>query len=182
MLKTQHVTILFLLLTGCAVRQQGPRSWRFAERTLIPPGVTSPELAERTFTAPVSVRRNCLASDAVTFQRRKVTVHREALLRQTRGWLTEWIERAESEGCIPGGQGSLLASAILEALPLPAGAALRLARADGMPNYVELSAGNRLQVISPLLRQGAAPDAALPGDAQVSGAGNSLTLEIKTSP
>ena len=127
MLKLQHAIPFLLLLAGCAVRQPAPRAWRFADRTLIPPGVTSPDLAERTFKATIAVRPNCLESDALTIERRRssitVTVHREALLRQPRGSLAEWVDRAESQGCIPHGQGSLLAARILESLPLPVGAA-----------------------------------------------------------
>jgi hypothetical protein len=112
LLKLQHAIPFLLLLAGCAVRQRAPRAWRFADRTLIPPGVTSPDLAERTFKATIAVRPNCLESDALTIERRRssitVTVHREALLRQPRGWLAEWVDRAESQGCITHGQGSLL--------------------------------------------------------------------------
>ena len=185
MLKLQHA-IPFVFLTACAVRQPGPRSWRFADRTLIPPGVASADLAERTFTAPIAIRRDCLDSDAITIRRRRssivATVHREALLRQPRGWLAEWIDRAESEGCIPAGQGTLLAARILESLPLPVGAAARLLRADGMPNYVELIAGNRLQVVSPILRAGSAPDPGETEPMKVSGQDNSITVEMKARP
>ena len=38
MLRIQHVLPL-LLLTGCAVRQPMPTTWRLTGRTLIPPGV-----------------------------------------------------------------------------------------------------------------------------------------------
>ena len=186
MLKIQHAIPFLLLLAGCAVRQPAPRAWRFADRTLIPPGVTSPDLAERTFKATIAVRPNCLESDALTIERRRssitVTVHREALLRQPRGWLAEWVDRAESQGCIPRGQGSLLAARILESLPLPAGAALRLMRADGMPNYVELIAGNRLQVISPLVSAGARDSSAGAGPMQVTGSGSQLQVEMKADP
>jgi len=40
MLKIQHV-LPFLLLTGCAVRQPFPATWRLTGRTLAPPGVTA---------------------------------------------------------------------------------------------------------------------------------------------
>jgi hypothetical protein len=186
MLKLQHAIPFLLLLAGCAVRQPAPRAWRFADRTLIPPGVTSPDLAERTFKATIAVRPNCLESDALTIERRRssitVTVHREALLRQPRGWLAEWVDRAESQGCIPHGQGSLLAARILESLPLPVGAALRLLRADAMPNYVELIAGNRLQVISPLVSRGTRDGAAGASPMQVTGDGYHLQVEMQANP
>ena len=177
--------IPFLLLAGCAVRQPGPRAWRFTDRTLIPPGVASAEQPEGTFTVPIAARPNCLESDALTIRRRRsaitVTVHRDALLRQPAGWLAEWTDRAESQGCIPSGQGALLAARILEALPLPAGATRKLLSGNGTHDYVDLIAGNRLQVVSPLMRAGAARDASPLAPSQVSGQGNSLTVEIKTS-
>jgi hypothetical protein len=186
MLKIQHAIPFLLLLAGCAVRQAAPRTWRFTDRTLIPPGVTSPDVAVGSFKAPLVVRPNCLESEALTIRRRRssvaVTVHREALLRQARGWLAEWIDRAESEGCIPRAQGPLLAARILESLPLPAGAALRLTRADGMPNYVELTAGNRLEVISPLVSAGAGVGSEGARAMQVTGDGRHLQVEMKANP
>src|ERR1017187_7785932 len=107
MLKILHV-LPFLLLTGCAVRQPFPATWRLAGRTLMPPGVAA-DLAQRTFTAPIAGRPHCPESDAITVLPRKgrllVTVHRDALVKQPRGWLTTWTEAAESQGCIAPGQG-----------------------------------------------------------------------------
>jgi hypothetical protein len=183
MLKLQHA-LPFLLLTSCAVRQPGPHTWRFADRTLMPPGVVSPDLAARTFTAPIAISPNCLESDALTIQRRRsrivVTVHREALLRQPAGWLADWIDRAVSQNCIPAGQGPLLTARILESLPLPAGAALRLLRAEGRYNFVELLPGSRLQVVSPVLSPGTALDAAPDNTPmKVSGKDSSINVEME---
>jgi hypothetical protein len=184
MLKIQHV-LPFLLLTGCAVRQPFPATWRLAGRTLMPPGVAA-DLAQRTFTAPIPGRSRCPESDAITVQPRgsrlTVTVRRDALVKQPRGWLTTWTEQAESQGCIAPGQGAVLAARILESIALPSGADLRLLREDGMPNYVEIGAGNRLQVISPILRAGANPDAPLFEAGKVAAEGGGLTVELKSSP
>uniref|UniRef100_Q01UQ1 Lipoprotein n=1 Tax=Solibacter usitatus (strain Ellin6076) TaxID=234267 RepID=Q01UQ1_SOLUE len=182
MLKLSHV-LPFLLLTSCAVRQSGPRTWRFADRTLMPPGVAAPDLAARTFTAPLAITGDCLVSDALSVQRRHsrilVTVHREALLRQPPGWLADWIDRAVSQGCIPAGQGPLLTARILESLPLPDGAALRLLRAEGRYNFVELLPGTRLQVVSPVLSSGTTLDAAPESPMKVSGKDTSITVEMQ---
>jgi len=144
MLKIQHVLPFLLPLTGCAVRQPFPATWRLAGRTLIPPGVTA-ELAQRTFAVPIRGRSPCPASDAITVQPRgsgvRVTVRRDALAVQPRGWLTTWGEQAESQGCLAPGQGSVLAARIVESIALQTGADLRLLRVDGMPNYVEVGAG-----------------------------------------
>ena len=175
----------FLLLGGCAVRQPFPATWRLAGRTLMPPGVAA-DVAQRTFIAPIPGRAHCPESDAITVHRRgsrlTVTVHRDALVTQPRGWLTTWAEQAESEGCIAPGQGALLAARIVESMALPSGADLRLLRVDGMPNYVEIGAGNRLQAISPILRDGAPPDAVQYEVGKVTGQGYSLMVDLNASP
>ena len=184
MLKIQQVLPLFLL-TGCAVRQPFPATWRLAGRTLMPPGVTA-DLARRTFTVPVMGASRCPASDAITLQSRgsrlRVTVRRDALVAQPRGWLTTWTEQAESQGCIAPGQGIVLAARIVEAIAMPSGADLRLLRLDGLPNYVEIGAGNRLQAISPILREGANPDAPLLETGKTSAEGGGLVVQLKASP
>lgn len=178
MLKFQHV-LPFLFLSACAVRQPAPRDWRFAAATLIPPGVSTPGLAQRSFSAPIRTTSNCLESDALTIRRRRsgisVTVHRDALLRQPRGWLADWVDR-----CVPAGQGALLTARILESVPLPTGAAIRLLRDDGKQNFVELLPGARLQLVSPIRRTASAPAALADGPMQVTaGQGNNLQVEMK---
>jgi len=185
MLKIQHVLPFLLPLTGCAVRQPFPATWRLAGRTLIPPGVTA-ELAQRTFAVPIRGRSPCPASDAITVQPRgsgvRVTVRRDALAVQPRGWLTTWGEQAESQGCLAPGQGSVLAARIVESIALQTGADLRLLRVDGMPNFVEIGANNRLQVISPILREGANPDTPLFEAGKTTAEGGGLSVELKASP
>ena len=184
MLKIQHVLPL-LLLTGCALRQPFPATWRLTGRTLTPPGVAA-GLTQRTFTVPIMGKPRCPASDAVTVQARasrlRVTVHGDSLAAQPRGWLTTWTEQAESLGCIAPGQGARLAARIVESVALPSGADLRLLRVDGMPNYVEIGAGNRLQVISPILRAGANPEAPLFETGKTTAEGGGLAVELKSSP
>jgi hypothetical protein len=182
MRKIQHV-LPFLLLTGCAVRQ--PATWRLSGRTLTPPGVTA-DASQRTFTAPIKGKSHCPETDAIRVETRgrrlRVTVHRDALLKQPRGWLTTWTEQAEAQGCIPAGQGVLLAKHIVESTALPSGADLRLLRVDGPPNFVEIGAGNRLQAVSPILRTGVSSDAPQFDIDKVSGGGNTLTVDLKSSP
>jgi hypothetical protein len=182
MLKIRYA-LPFLLLSACAVRQPGPHAWRYTAGTLMPPGVRTPDLAQRTFQAPIRPSGNCLEGDALSIRKRRsgitVTVHREALLRQPGGWLTDLLDRAESQGCVPPGQGAILAARILEAVPLPSGAALGLLRGDGKRDYVELLAGSRLQVISPIRRPGAAAADLANAPMQVSGRGSTINIDIK---
>jgi hypothetical protein len=184
MLKIPHVLPVFLL-AGCAVRQPFPATWRLTGRTLMPPGVTA-DPAERAFTVPIVGKARWPASDAITVQPRgsrlRLTVRRDALIAQPRGWLTTWTEQAELLGCIAPGQGAVLAARIVELIALPSGADLRLLRVDGMPNFVEIGAGNRLQVISPILREGGNPEAPLFDGGKTTGEGNVLTVDLKPSP
>lgn len=182
MRKIQHV-LPFLLLTGCAVRQ--PATWRLSGRTLTPPGVAA-DVSQRIFTAPIKAKSPCPASDALALQPRRsrlrVTVHRDALLKQPRGWLTTWTEQAETQGCIAPGQGAILAARIVESIALPSGADLRLLRLDGPPNFVEIGAGIRLQAVSPILRTGVSSDVPQFDIDKISGGGNTLTVDLKSSP
>ena len=182
MRRIQHV-LPFLLLTGCAVRQ--PATWRLSGRTLMPPGLAA-DVSQRTFTAPIKSASHCPESDAIAVQPRRsrlrVTVYRDALVKQPRGWLTKWTGQAEAQGCIAPGQGALLASRIVESIALPSGADLRLLRVDGPPNFVEIGAGIRLQAVSPILRPGVSSDAAQFDIDKVSGGGSTLTADLKSSP
>jgi hypothetical protein len=184
MLKIQHI-LPWLLLTGCAVRQPVPPTWRLVGRTLMPPGVSS-DLARRTFTVPIRARCALSGSDAIAAQPRrsrlKVTVQRDALVKQPRGWLTTWTEKAESEGCIAPGQAVALAARIVESVALPSGADLRLIRVDGSPDYVEIGAGNGLQVVSSILRPGAKPQALEYEIGKVSESPGGLVVDLTSSP
>ena len=55
-------------------------------------------------------------------------------------------------------------------------------RLDGPPNFVEIGAGIRLQAVSPILRTGVSSDAPQFDIDKVSGGGNTLTVELKSSP
>src|SRR4051812_28462462 len=120
MLRIQHV-LPFLLLTGCAVRQPVPATWRLAGRMLMPPGVAA-DLPQRVFAAPIPGKASCPPSDAITVVRKgsrlTFTVHRDVLLKQPRGWLTTWTEQAESQGCIAPGHATGLAARIVESVAL----------------------------------------------------------------
>ena len=182
MRKIQHV-LPFLVLSGCAVRQ--PATWRLSGRTLMPPGVAA-DAPQRTFTAPIKAKSHCPETDAITVEphgpRLRVTVHRDALVKQPRGWLTTWTEQAEIEGCIAPGQGALLAARIIESIALASGADLRLLRVDGSPNYVEIGAGNRLRVVSPILRAGVSFDALQYDIGKVSATPGGLLVDLTSSP
>jgi hypothetical protein len=151
----------------------------------MPPGVAT-SLAQATFTAPIAGRSPCAKSDAIAVERRasrlRVTVHRDALLAQPRGWLTTWTEQAEAAGCIAPGRSAVLSARVLASIALPSGTDMRLVRVDGTPDFVEIGAGNRLQVISPILREGANPAAQEFEIGKVAAEGSGLTVDLKSSP
>ena len=180
------VPLLALLTAGCAVRQ--PQTYRLVMqpngRILIPPGVATTDVPRRTFQADVAAGRGkCLpVENAIEIRPHgrgmRVTVTRDGLLRQPPAWLSRWTVAAESQGCIAAGQGFKLASRILESLPLNPDAAYRLLHAsDVETGYVDLGPENRLQVDSPILREGTPPDAPVIESAKITG----LTVEVKTS-
>jgi hypothetical protein len=146
----------------------------------------SADVAQRTVTAPIRARCALTPNDAVSAKTRrsglKLTVQREALVKQPRGWLTTWTEKAESQGCIAQGQATALAARIVESVALPSGADLRLLRVDGGPDYVEVGAGNGLQVVSPIMRAGASPESLEYEIGKVSASPGGLVVDVISSP
>src|ERR1039457_5844476 len=158
--------LLSMVTTGCAVRQTYRLVNQGTGRVLIPPGISRPDVGQRTFTADIAAGRGSCppAEGAIAIQSRhgrvRVTVTRDPLLRQPPGWLSTWTAQAESQGCITAGEGLKLAARIVESLPLDPRAAWRLLHADDrQTGYVDLGPETRLQVVSPILSEGAPPDA-----------------------
>jgi hypothetical protein len=167
-----------LLCTACAVQQPIAANWRLAKQgtgdVLIPPGVAKPDLAKRTFAVDLAAGYGiCPSAIRVKGKRVFVTVTREMLDRQPKGWLTTWSEGIESQGCIAPGEAFILAARIAESLPLDPALAFRILYPEDVVPPVQL------QVVSPILRDSAAdtPDA----PAEISGNGNSLNVTIKSS-
>jgi hypothetical protein len=181
--------LLSIVTTGCAVRQTYRLVKQSTGSILIPPGVSRPDVGQRTFTADIAAGRGFCApaEGAIAIQSRRgrvrVTVTRDPLLKQPPGWLSAWTAQAESQGCIAAGEGLKLAARIVESLPLDPRAAWRLLHADDrQTGYVDLGPETRLQVVSPILREGAPPDALILDDSNLTGEGNRLTLTLKSTP
>jgi hypothetical protein len=183
-------TLLLSIVTGgCAVRQTYRLVKQDAGSVLIPPGVSKPNVAQRTFTADIAAGHGSCApgEGAVAIQSRggrvRVTVTRDPLLKQPPGWLSAFAAQAESQGCIAAGEGLKLAERIVESLPLEPRAAWRLLHAnDRQTGYIDLGPETRLQVVSPILREGAPPDAPILDTSSLTGEGNRLTLTLKSTP
>jgi hypothetical protein len=179
---------VLIICAGCAVHHPDAQAWRLvpagnAAPILVPPGVESPEVARRSFSADVrSGPLRCAENQGeARIQPRnghlRVTVTREALIRQPPGSLSLWAADLEARGCVAPGDGPRLAQSIAESLPLEANEGFRLLYSgDRRTGEMELGSGVRLQVTSPILREGAAPEAPL----QISGSGNSLVVTGST--
>ena len=87
----------------------------------------------------------------------RVTVKPAELRAEPAGWLEIWAESLEQRGCIPVGDGAILAAQIAEIAPLEPGIALSLLRPPER-DYVDLTAGGRLKAVGPLFRPGAKPE------------------------
>ncbi|MGA9623005.1 MAG: hypothetical protein WBL65_06875 [Bryobacteraceae bacterium] len=181
--------LLSLVTTGCAVRQTYRLVKQGAGSVLIPPGVSRPDVAQRTFTADIAAGHGSCgpAEGAIAIQSRhgrvRITVTRGPLLKQPAGWLSAWTAQAEAQGCIAAGEGLKLAARIVEALPLDPRAAWRLLHANDLQTgYVDLGPETRLQVVSPILREGSPPDAPILDASNLTGEGNRLTLDLNPTP
>jgi hypothetical protein len=98
-------------------------------------------------------------------------VDRAALEKQPRGWLADW-----SMWCFD-------ATRILESVPLSNGTGFRLMHADDLTaGFVDLGPGNRLEVLSPIVREGAPPDAPLVEETAVTGTDSRIQVTLKASP
>jgi hypothetical protein len=181
--------LLSIVTAGCAVRQTYRLVKPGAGSVLIPPGISRLDVRQRTFTVDIAAGRGSWApaAGAISIQSRRgrvrATVIRDPLLKQPPGWLSAWTAQAESQGCIAAGEGLKLAARIVESLPLDPRAAWRLLHADDrQTGYVDLGPETRLQVVSPILREGASPDAPILDAPNLTGEGNRLTLTLKSTP
>ncbi len=104
-----------------------------------------------------------------------LTVDREALLKQSDGWLGSRMRELESAGCLDAGSADLVAQAMLQAVPLPVNAGLRLLR-PRTNAQTALEPPMQLRLNTPILKQGTPEDAPILQDAATTGAGNSLTV------
>jgi hypothetical protein len=176
-------------LAGCAAKK--PTTYRLAPQghVLVPPRVIQPDLAQAKLTVAVVQWRPSCAPDgnAITVLPRKkkkvqLTISRENLLKQPVGWLSQWTTQAEAQGCLAPHTGLHLAMRILESLPLDPSAAYRLLHADNISKgYIDLGPQNELQVVSPVLKEGSASDAAVLEITSVTGSGAHLDVGVKSS-
>lgn len=185
--------ILFACLacTGCIVHRPALQTWRLVKRdtdqVLIPPDVSSPDLTRRTIKADVIPDHASCSRDSeavnvrVRGKRARVTVTRDSLAEQPRGWLHAWAFQLEEQHCLAPGEGLKLAVRIAESVPLAPSAAFRLLYSDeNQTGEVDVGRYSRLQVVSPVWRQ---PGMGLmaEGPYTVTGSGYSLHVTGKST-
>jgi hypothetical protein len=162
MVKRYSLTPILLLCAACT---KPPSAWRLSGQMLTPPRVANPAV-ER---AVVKVAR---ATDCAP--KRKLTVDRAELEKQPRGWLAEWTERCGDPS---------LAARMLEAVPLTTGVGYRLMHADDVrAGFIDVGPGNRLEVLSPIVREGTDENAPLLEEQAVTGTDQRIEVVLKASP
>jgi pimeloyl-ACP methyl ester carboxylesterase len=176
-----YLILAILLSAGCAVRQPAAENWRLKTNLLIPPGVSNPDLAKRTLAMDLAAGHGvCPPEIRVKANRVFVTVTRDMLDHQDQGWLTNWAARVEAQGCIAPGEGERLAAQIAESLPLDPAVAFHLLYPNNRQSgQVDLAPPVRLQVVSPILKDKAAP--ILEEAPETSADARGLTLAVKSS-
>lgn len=183
--KTAAIIVLILVCGGCAARW--PASYRLVTRDtgaiLVPPGVASPDVTKRTFAFRVASKPGTCPSAAgvIALRDRKnrivVTVSRDALAKQPAGWLSAWTADLERQGCLAEGEGMKLAERIVESLPLELNAELRLLHGS----EVDIGPQTRLEVVSPVFREGTPPETPALEQTETAGNGNALTVTMRAS-
>jgi hypothetical protein len=101
-----------------------------------------------------------------------MSVERNALMKQQRGSLNDWATALESSGCLAPHEGWKLAQRVLEAIPLEPNTAFRLLYGSQM----DIVPQAKIQVVSPVLREGAPQSAPAVEPVEISG--NSLNLTV----
>ena len=136
-------------------------SWRLApDNILTPPGVAGPNISQNIVQTDARRHATCPSGVQAKGKHIRITVIRDSLNKQPRGWITSWAEDLEAQGCIPDGEALRLANQIAQSVPLDMNAPFRLLHpTDG--KTVQLIPGVRLQIMTPITRDGAAPDAPL---------------------
>jgi hypothetical protein len=176
MVRAYILIAIALLSAGCGAHR--PVTWRLSGQVLTPPGAGSGTFVAARTSAAVQCPRDSAIQWEQKKQRLKVTVDRSALEKRDKGWLADWTEQ-----CFDPAQRGLMVSHVLESVPLTTGAGFRLMHADDIrAGFIDLGPGNRLEVISPIVREGTPEDAPLVEEAGVSGTDGRIEVVLKASP
>jgi hypothetical protein len=162
MLEVQQIGVVLplLLAAGCAIHHPDG-SYRLSARdsttVLIPPGVSSPALEQRTLDVGAVRGTGPCPPDQVPIlirnarKRFRLTIHRRALLDRPAGWLADWAAGLEEQGCLRPGSAFMVAEFIAESMPLDPSQSFRLLSSPAGGDILPLS---RIQVVTPILPPG----------------------------
>jgi len=171
----KSLVALLTLSAGCA-----PQTYRYANHILIPPNVKQANLKQRTLTLPIEAK--CAVSEAgihfTPAHAIRLTVQPNQLTAHPAGWLQQWGEQLEEDGCLTAGTGQELATRITQIVPLDPAAASNLLRSPLLA-YRDLTPDYRLFSAGPILRSDAKPGATAIISTEATGA--SLTITAKAS-
>lgn len=183
--------ILTTLLAACGCSTRASQTFRLVpqqnDMIVVPPGVARADAAQGALSTKTPKGRPCASTgDALTLKRRggtlRISVARDALIKEPAGWLRQWSAEMEAQGCVPAGAGLELAARILDSVPLDPWAAFRLMHGDSVQKgYVELGTENRLQTQAPILKSGKPPETNQIDIDNVTGHGYSLNVDIRES-
>ncbi len=179
--------VAILTSAGCAVRKPLFPTYRLIKQdvgqVLIPPGVVGPDVNQRTVATDVSRGSGACPSIAgpigiqVRKRRVQVTVNRATLASQPHGWLREWADELEAQGCVKKGDGLALADQVVQSVPLDTNTAFQLRYSS----EIDIGAQARIQVVSPILREGVPQDAPTLETQQTAADGNRITLSVRST-
>lgn len=164
---------------GCVPRPASV-SWRLTNQVLIPPTVSQAALTKRILNTGVAADGGpCPA----TIQKRKgqirLTVVREDLAKRPPGWLSDWAEGLEAQGCIAPGESAKLEQQVAQAVPMEINAAFRLLYSDDKQT-IDVGPAVRFQVMTPIAADSAKPDAPLL-EATTTVTGDTVTVDARAT-
>jgi hypothetical protein len=186
---TASLALAIFVLTGCAHRST-LATWRLVRQDsgqlLVPPGVPSRAQSQVVIGTNVPLAGGpCAQVEGILEIRShgkhaRVAVFPEALSKQPQGWLAEWTAGLEQSGCIPKGAAALLAGQIVESVPLGLNAARNLLHPNNIQTgTVDLTGAMRLEVVSPILKEGTSSDAPLSSEGEkITGEGLKINVSI----
>lgn len=160
------------------------QSYQLVGNMVIPPGAAS-EKKPVVLAAAVKQQDCPPASGGVGLMYRKgkllLTIDQEALMKQPDGWLGARMRELETSGCLDAGSAEVMASAVLQAVPMPVNAGLRLLR-PRINGQTALEPPMQIRLNTPILQEGTPENAPILQDAVTTGSGNSVTVTAAFTP
>jgi hypothetical protein len=169
------LAVMFTMVCTSGCVHPAYPSWRLTNNVLTPPGISRATVTQRTVRADAGEHPACPPGVRARRKQVLVSVSHDNLSKQPPGWLTAWTEDLEAQGCIAPGEAFRLASDIAQSLPLEMNAAFHLL----YPNdryVVKIHPHVRLQIMMPIMKEGADPDAPIIETETAALSGNTVSI------